>query len=45
MIINANQATLPLLFVHYRSTYLFKQPQPMCRVMDMRDEDQPEQSK
>jgi hypothetical protein len=45
MIITVNQATLPLFFVHYCSTHLFKQPQPKCRAMDARDEDQPEQSK
>ncbi|MEO9029285.1 MAG: hypothetical protein ABI413_10750 [Ktedonobacteraceae bacterium] len=44
MIINVNQATLPHLFVHYPTTYLFKQPQTMCCAIDARDEDQSEQS-
>lgn len=45
MITHLNQAILPLLFVHYRSTDSFKQPQPMCCAMRDRDEDQPKQSK
>ncbi len=45
MIIKVNQATLPLLFVHYCSTHHFKQPQPMCCAMRAQDEDQPKRSK